>query len=92
MGCPRSWDFELLAESSITEVTLRWEGPDRILEDLSLIDNASGEVIPLWAQESYDVSVDGRRLFSIRQGIAEDPTSEIFSDGFESGDDSAWSP
>ncbi|MEM7584132.1 MAG: hypothetical protein AAF560_12165 [Acidobacteriota bacterium] len=53
------WRFEVRASPEIEEVTLSWDGPERIIRRLRLFDRTTGRRVPMRPDGSYTYLSDG---------------------------------
>ncbi len=85
---PDAWSFEVRSSDPAATVTLRWEGPASRLLGSALTDVETGEEVAVAPDGSYTFTMTGATR-SFHWGYLTG-TDVIFTDGFESGDTSAW--
>ena len=87
------WPVEVRSDDPTRTVSLSWQdvvGAAGILPRLTLVDDRTGERIPLTPGGSHEFEMNGaRRSFTLELGAC-GGTPAIFEDGFEFGDTSAW--
>ena len=89
-----SWPVEVRSDDPSRIVSLSWEdvvGTAEILPRLTLVDDHTGDRIPLTPGGRHEVVMERtHRSFTLELGPC-GPTASIFGDGFESGDSTRWS-